>query len=123
VGVISEQQFFTDELSVYNWRLLMVAKEKETWSGVERRSSKLEGIGFCPTHTDLISDVQVIKNILENIEKGMSFRQHMYVAMISLCLVLVIQVVCFSNIYGQLSNQVKINTARLDIIEETNRNK
>ena len=96
---------------------------KDNWSGVERRSSKLDVAGFCPAHIELISDVQVIKNILTNIEKGMSFRQHMYVAMITLFFALVIQVVCFSNIYGQLSNQVKINTSRLDILEGIYRSK
>uniref|UniRef100_A0A6M3KS47 Uncharacterized protein n=1 Tax=viral metagenome TaxID=1070528 RepID=A0A6M3KS47_9ZZZZ len=90
------------------------------WDGIEKRRviTKEE---FCPAHIELVSDLAVIKNSLMNIEKcvteGTSFRNGVVMSFIALSLTIIIQIIAFSFLFGQMERQVKINTDRLTLIE------
>jgi hypothetical protein len=94
-----------------------------SWDGTERREdgSERQAI-FCSQHIPLITDITTIKSSVMNIEKeltqGMSFKQGMISSFIGVAAVLLIQIATFAFLYGQLVNQVKVNTSRLSILEE-----
>ena len=87
----------------------------EKWDGIERRRDQ-RSLGFCPAHIELVSDLAVIKTSLTNIEKTITesatFKTSMIFALLGIILTVVIQIVIFANLYGGLSKQVEINTAR-----------
>jgi hypothetical protein len=91
------------------------------WDGIEKRVNR-EQRGFCPAHIELISDMAVIKTSLINIEKtiteSVTFRHGIMISIFGIAVAVVVQIVSFSYLYGQLSNQVKVNTGRLEVIEK-----
>lgn len=94
------------------------------WDGIERRQSP-RTLGFCPAHIELVSDMAVIKTSLKNIEsvitEGISFKNAVIMGFISIAFAIVVQVVAFSFLFGQINKQVEVNTQRLSILEESYR--
>lgn len=94
------------------------------WDGIEKRKD-FKLAGFCPAHIGLIEELAIIKTSLKNIERtiteGVTFRTGVTIGIISVAFTLVLQIVLFSFLYGQLNRQVSINTDRLNVIEETHR--
>lgn len=91
-----------------------------SWDGVERRKNMRE-LGFCSTHIEFVSDVAVIKASLANIEKtiteGVGFRRGVIIALVGIMLTIILQLMTFSYLFGQVNKQVSVNTDRLVIIE------
>ena len=77
---------------------------------------------FCSQHLQLSVDIGSIKTSVVNIEKqltqGINFKTAVVGSLVGLLVVMVVQVVSFAYFYGQLSNQVKVNTVRLATIEK-----
>ena len=91
------------------------------WDRTERRMTG----GFCPQHTQVITDSAVIKNSVVNIEKMMSeqssFKIGVIIVLIAQGIILVGQLVGFAYFYGIQVRQIEINTKRIDVIEQVAR--
>ena len=76
---------------------------------------------FCGQHLELVVHLAEIKTSVNNIEKGMAsaatYKTGVYTSIISMAILLVVQIIAFSFLYGKLVNQVEVNTSRLGIIE------
>ena len=81
-----------------------------SWDGIERRKEK----EFCSTHVGLVSDLAVIKNSLQNIEKniveGATFRRGVIFSMISIASLLIVQIAAFAFLVGGMNKQIEVNT-------------
>jgi len=76
---------------------------------------------YCEQHIMVATDLSSIKTSVVNIEKqlteGINFKTAVISSLVGIIILIVIQVVTFSYFYGQLSNQVLVNTARLAVLE------
>jgi hypothetical protein len=91
------------------------------WDGQERRACVARD-NFCNQHISLVQDLAVIKTSTKNIENQItqsgSFRIGVVISLLTIAFSLVIQVTSFAYLYGQLSNQVSVNTDSINILEK-----
>ena len=77
---------------------------------------------YCHQHITLSTDIASIKTSVANIEKqlvqGINFKTAVVGSLMGMLVLMVIQVVTFAFFYGQMSNQVKVNTVRIDVLEK-----
>lgn len=90
------------------------------YTGVERRKEMRSE--FCSQHIPMSNDIVEIKTILKNIEKatvqGVTFKTAIVSSLIGIIVTLFVQMAIFSFLYGELVNQVGVNTERLDVLEK-----
>ena len=76
---------------------------------------------YCPQHITLSTDIASIKTSVANIERqlvqGINFKTAVVGSLVGMLVIMVVQVVTFAFFYGQMSNQVKVNTVRIDVLE------
>ena len=88
------------------------------WDGEERRSNTRE---FCQQHIPMTNDITFIKTSLANIEKaitqGITFKTAMVGSMVGIVVLFIVQIGGFLFLYGKLTNQVDVNTLRLNKLE------
>ena len=76
---------------------------------------------FCEAHVTFAEKLSAIFTTVTNIEKSLAddsgFKRGVFIALMSLVLIIVIQGATFSYLFGQQQRQVVINTSRLDSIE------
>ena len=81
------------------------------WDGNERRKTVKE---FCESHISLTNDMASIKTSLINIEKtiteGVTFKTGVVTSILGLALTIVIAIVSFSYLIGQMNKQIEVNT-------------
>ena len=91
------------------------------WDGTERRASVARD-NFCNQHISLATDLASIKtsaiNIEKRLEEATSFKTGVILSLMGVVVAIIIQISVFSYFYGQLSNQVTVNTARLNVLEQ-----
>jgi len=77
---------------------------------------------YCAQHILLSNDIASIKTSVSNIEKqlvqGVNFKTAVVGSLIGMMILVIIQIVALSYFLGQMSNQIKVNTARLEVIEK-----
>ena len=77
---------------------------------------------YCAQHILLSNDIASIKTSVSNIEKqlvqGVNFKTAVVGSLIGMLILVIIQIVALSYFLGQMSNQIKVNTARLEVIEK-----
>ncbi len=77
---------------------------------------------FCSSHIELITDLTEIKSSVKNIERGITqatpFKTAIVSSLLGMLLVIIIQVITFSYLYGKLVNQVEVNSARIINLEK-----
>ena len=92
-----------------------------SWDGIERRGNQ-KVLGFCPAHIEFVADIAVIKSSLANIEKtitqGINFKNAVMMGFVSIAVTIVIQIVAFAFLFGQINKQVSVNTDRLGKVED-----
>ena len=75
-------------------------------------------VEYCSLHVGLSSDIASIKTSVTNIERqlvqGINFKTAVVGSLIGIIIAIVIQVVTFAFFYGQMSNQVKVNTVKIN---------
>ena len=91
-----------------------------SWDGINRRKS-MEQPKYCEAHIAFAEKLTQIFTTVVNIEKTLAddagFKRGVFLALMSIVLIIVIQVASFSFLFGQMSRQVSINTGRLDVVE------
>ena len=77
---------------------------------------------YCAQHVSLSNDIASIKTSVTNIERqlvqGINFKTAVVGSLVGMLVIMVVQVVTFAFFYGQMSNQVKVNTVRIDVLEK-----
>jgi len=77
---------------------------------------------YCTQHISLSNDIASIKTSVSNIEKqlvqGVNFKTAVVGSLIGMMILVIVQIVALSYFLGQMSNQIKVNTARLEVIEK-----
>jgi len=77
---------------------------------------------YCSQHIVLSTDIASIKTSVANIEKqlvqGVNFKTAVVGSLIGMMILVIVQIVALSYFLGQMSNQIKVNTARLEVIEK-----
>ncbi len=88
------------------------------YDGPERRREPRE---FCNAHIPMSNDIASIKTSLQNIEKattqGITFKTAIVGSIIGVVILVIIQLITFSYLYGKLVNQVGVNTLKLENLE------
>ena len=88
------------------------------YEGDERRQPNQE---YCSQHIELTKVMVKVSTSVENIEKQLtesqSFKTAMISSIIGIMFIVFIQIGTFAFLYGQLVQNVKTNTGRLNVLE------
>ena len=93
------------------------------WNGKERRANC--PTTFCSQHIEMLTQLTEVsvslKGLVTQMTETNSFRRAIVISIISLVFAMFVNIAMTSNALGQLTRQVTVNTARLDVIEQVAR--
>jgi hypothetical protein len=91
------------------------------YSGVERRC-RIDGDSFCGQHIPITNTLTGIESAVKNIEANLvdskTLNRNILLSFLGIFVTIVTAIVVFAFWCGGIENQIKVNTHRIDILEQ-----